>query len=82
MTAVMRMSVSVLRPSRTGLCRRCIFMANLPHGREIQGSLGVRSLSILRLVRLNGLSVAYTSTASLHRQLLRITALEKLHARQ
>ncbi len=35
-------------------------MVNLPHGQEIQGSLGVRSLllmSILRLVRLNGLSV-------------------------
>ena len=46
---------------RYGLCLRCIFMVNLPHGQEIQGSLGVRSLllrSILRLVRLNGLSVA------------------------
>ena len=35
-------------------------MVNLPHGREIQGSLRVRSLllrSILLLVRLNGLSV-------------------------
>ncbi len=36
-------------------------MVNLPHGQEIQGSLGVRSLllrSILRLVWLNALSVA------------------------
>jgi hypothetical protein len=35
-------------------------MVNLAHGREIQGSLGVRSLllrSIQRLVRLNGLLV-------------------------
>ncbi len=35
---------------------------NLPHGQEIQGSLGVRSLllrSILRLVRLNGSSVMH-----------------------
>jgi hypothetical protein len=45
---------------RYWLCRRRIFMVNLSHGREIQGSLGVRSLllsSLLRLVRLNGLSV-------------------------
>jgi hypothetical protein len=45
------------------LCRRHIFMVNLPHGQEIQGSLGVRGLllrSILRLVRLNGLSVRET----------------------
>ena len=53
-----------LRPThpsqRYGVCLRRFFMVNLPHGREIQGSLGVRSLllrSILRLVRLNGLSV-------------------------
>jgi hypothetical protein len=53
-----------LRPThpsqRYGLCLRRFFMVNLPHGQEIQGSLGVRSLllrSILRLVRLNGLSV-------------------------
>lgn len=57
-----------LRPThpsqRYGFCLRCIFMVNLPHEREIQGSLGVRSLllrSILRLVRLNGLSVTYTA---------------------
>ncbi len=45
---------------RYWLCRRRIFVVNLPHGQEIQGSLGVRGLllrSILRLVRLNGLSV-------------------------
>ena len=55
-----------LRPThpsqRYGFCLRRFFMVNLPHGREIQGSLGVRSLllrSIVRLVRLNGLSVAY-----------------------
>ena len=53
-----------LRPThpskRYGFCLRRLFMVNLPHGREIQGSLGVRSLllkSILPLVRLNGLSV-------------------------
>ena len=53
-----------LRPShpsqRYGFCFQRFIMVNLPHGREIQGSLGVRSLllkSILRLVRLNGLSV-------------------------
>ena len=57
-----------LRPThpsqRYGFCLRRFFMVNLPHGREIQGSLGVRSLllrSILRLVWLNGLSVVYTS---------------------
>jgi hypothetical protein len=37
-----------LRPThpskRYGLCLRQIFMVNLPHGQEIQGSLGVRSL--------------------------------------
>ena len=45
---------------RYGFCLRRFFMVNLPHGREIQGSLGVQSLllrSILRLVRLNDLSV-------------------------
>ena len=51
---------------RYGFCLRRIFMVNLPHGREIQGSLVVRSLllrPILRLVRLNGLSVyLYEST--------------------
>ena len=47
-------------------------MVNLPHGREIQGSVGVRSLllrSILRLVRLNGLSVNdlhHTHTFAVH----------------
>ncbi len=53
-----------LRPThpsqRYGLCLRRFFVVTMPHGREIQGSLGVRSLllrSILRLVRLNGLSV-------------------------
>ena len=53
-----------LRPThpsqRYGLCLRRFFMLNLPHRQKIQGSLGVRSLllrSILRLVRLNGLSV-------------------------
>jgi hypothetical protein len=53
-----------LRPSHPsqhyGLCLLRFCMVNLPHGREIQGSLGARSLllrSILRLVRLNGLSV-------------------------
>jgi CheY-like chemotaxis protein len=53
-----------LRPThpsqRYGFCFRRFFMVNLPHGREIQGSLGVRSLfleAILRLVWLNGLSV-------------------------
>lgn len=53
-----------LRPThpsqRYEFCLRSFFMVNLPHGREVQGSLGVRSLllrSILRLVRLNGLSV-------------------------
>lgn len=53
--------VSPTHPSqRYGFCLRRFFMVNLPRGREIQGSLGVRSLllrSILRLVRLNGLSV-------------------------
>ena len=58
-----------LRPThpsqRYGLCLRRFFMVNLPHGREIQGSLGVRSLllsSLLRLVRLNGLSVTNLDT--------------------
>jgi hypothetical protein len=53
-----------LRPTypsqRYGFCLRRLFMVNLAHGREIQGSLGVRSLllrSIQRLVRLNGLLV-------------------------
>ena len=53
--------VSPTHPSqRYGFCLRRFFMVNLPRGREIQGSLGVRSLllrSILRLVRLNGLFV-------------------------
>jgi hypothetical protein len=43
-----------------GFCLRRFFMVNLPHGRETQGSLGVLSLllrPILRIVRLNGLSV-------------------------
>jgi len=55
-----------LRPTpaskRHGFCLRRFFMVNLPHGREIQGSFGVRGLllrAILRLVRLNGLSVSY-----------------------
>ena len=39
-------------------------MLNLPHGQEILGLLRYRSLllrSILRLVRLNGLSVGHTA---------------------
>ena len=42
------------------LCRRRIFMVNLPRGQEVPGLHGVRSLfqgAILRLVRLYGLSV-------------------------
>ena len=45
-----------------GFCLRRFFMVNLRHGREIQGSFGVRGLllrAILRLVRLNGLFVSY-----------------------
>jgi hypothetical protein len=60
-----------LRPThpsqRYEFCLRRFFMVNLPHGREIQGSLGVRSLSlrsILRLVRLS-LSVNRLERASL-----------------
>ena len=43
---------------------RRIFIVNLPHGREIQGFPGIRSLfqgAILRLVCLKGLSVWLTS---------------------
>jgi hypothetical protein len=46
------------------------FRVNLPHGREMQGLLGVRSLllrSILRLVRLNGLSVDLALLRTSHR---------------
>ena len=55
----------VTQPSqRYGLYLRRFFRVKVPHGREIQGSLGVRSLllkSILRLVRLNGLSAQLTA---------------------
>jgi hypothetical protein len=53
---------------RYWLCLRCIFIVNLPHGQEIQDSLGVRCLllmSILRLVRLNGVSVFWQAASTL-----------------
>jgi hypothetical protein len=46
-------------------------MVNLPHGREIQGSIGVRGLmlrSIVRLVRLNGFSACCRTDGSLLRR--------------
>ena len=58
---------------RYGFCLRRFFMVNLPRGREIQGSLGVRGLllrSILRLVRLNGLSVGGVFSSRLPRHTL------------
>ena len=71
---------------RYGLCLRRFFMVNLPHGREIQGSLGVRSLSlgvrslllrsILRLVWLNGLSV--TAFCSRWRFLYRLVSAQPM----
>ena len=65
-----------LRPTppskRYGFCLRRFFIVNLPHGREVQVSLGVRGLllrSMLRLVRLNGLSVVSVYPSSVKKLL-------------
>jgi hypothetical protein len=58
-------------PQRDGFCLRRFFMVSLPHGREIQGSRGVRSLllrSVLRLVRLNCFSACCRTNGSLLRR--------------